>query len=85
MSEHVFTDPIRHQECTLIVRPGWVGIFHPGCSQSADVCIPLDSFYCPSCKYSGRMSGAWVVDLIERAEADEEVEYPDHLNPESLT
>lgn len=67
MSEHQFTDPIRHEVCTLVVRPGWVGVFHPRCEHAADVAVYLDSFYCTECKWNGRISGAWVADEMEKS------------------
>ncbi len=66
MSEHPFTDPISRQVCTLHVQGGWVGIEHPGCDQIADPAVSLDSFYCPSCGFNGRVSGAWVVDMADQ-------------------
>lgn len=37
----------------------------PACDELADLSIDLDAFYCPSCGRSGRVSGAWCVDVIE--------------------
>ena len=42
-----------------------LGVTHPDCDQAADVSIHLDAFYCQTCKWNGRISGAWAVDKLE--------------------
>jgi hypothetical protein len=75
ISAHIaFTDLASNQECTLIIPlqgkvfPGpddaKIGIAHPGCPMLADLAIELDAFWCPRCKWNGRVSGAWCADLI---------------------
>lgn len=63
-----FTDPVRGDECMLHVepmQPAFDGIWveHPGCEELADVSIDLDAFYCAACGRSGRVSGAWALDV----------------------
>lgn len=70
-----FIDPIRGQRCVLVVPEGSrifpspgepkIGIEHPNCDQLADVSPDLDCFYCQTCQWNGRVSGAWVFDVIE--------------------
>ena len=70
-----FVDPIRDCECVLVVPPDGrvfpshgepkIGVEHPGCTQAADLSIELDAFYCTTCRWNGRVSGAWCVDMIE--------------------
>ena len=72
---HPFTDPISGKICVLVIPPAGrvhptagqpkIGVDHPGCDQLADVAVELDAFYCPACRWNGRVSGAWAVDQIE--------------------
>lgn len=63
-----FTDPICEATCTLHVAP-WLDFWlaakveHPGCTHLADVSADLDCFYCQTCRWNGRITGAWVFDL----------------------
>lgn len=59
-----FTDPITNHTCTLILQP--LGVRHGNCPQLADVSPELDAFYCRTCQWNGRISGAWIIDLLER-------------------
>lgn len=75
MTVSPFTDPITHRQCLLVVPPGSllfatgdepkVGVEHPDCEHLADISVELDAFYCQECRWNGRVSGAWVVDVIE--------------------
>lgn len=78
-----FRDPIKQRVCQLVVpRDGSyfptgdepkIGIAHPDCDHIADVSPNLDAFYCPACRWNGRVSGAWVVGvvkMVDRAFAD---------------
>jgi len=47
---------------------GLPGLHHPGCEQPADVSVDLDSAFCPACGLNVRISGAWVIDVLERGE-----------------
>jgi hypothetical protein len=70
-----FSDPIKNQWCELVVPDGGrvfpiagepkIGVDHPGCDERADLSVELDAFYCPKCRWNGRISGAWAVDVIE--------------------
>jgi len=72
-----FIDPIGGGWCDLVVPPGGkvypqdgepkIGIAHPRCISIADLAIDFDAFFCPSCKRSGRVSGAWAADVIKAA------------------
>lgn len=72
-----FTDPVRALECELVVPPGGrvyprpggakTGVAHPGCPAVADLAIDLDAFWCPACRWNGRVSGAWCADVIRAA------------------
>ena len=71
----------RDRSCVLVVPEGGrlfrdgdepqIGVAHPGCDQLADISVELDAAYCPTCQYNGRISGAWVVDVIEHTVAFE--------------
>jgi hypothetical protein len=73
-----FTDPVSGEECALVVPPGGgvfplggqakIGIAHPRCAELADLEVGLDAFWCPACRWNGRVSGGWCVDVI-RGEA----------------
>ncbi len=70
MTYHMFTDLNNQRECALIITAGQPPVVaHPVCAARADVSLDLDAFYCASCHYSGRVSGAWVHDMM-RAERD---------------
>lgn len=72
-----FTDDVSGRECVLVVPPGGhvyplpgnpkTGVEHPGCEALADLCVELDAFWCPSCGWNGRVSGAWCADVIRGA------------------
>jgi hypothetical protein len=65
---HAFTDPITNREVTLIVGEEMdaTGVRHPGCPALAHVSPDLDAFYCAACRWNGRISGAWFMDLWAR-------------------
>jgi hypothetical protein len=73
-----FTDPVSDEECALVIPPDGrvfpttrqakIGVAHPRCDELADLAIELDAFWCPACKWNGRVSGAWCADMI-RGEA----------------
>lgn len=61
-----FVDPISGQTVTLHItgsQYGDAGVGHPGCDHLAEVYPDLDAFYCPSCGWNGRITGAWFMDL----------------------
>lgn len=59
-----FTDLVTGRECVLVLHPGRLPqVRHPGCIFPADVAVGLDAFYCRSCRWNGRVSGAWVRDM----------------------
>lgn len=68
---HPFTDPVSGRSVVLVMtddpesRPydGSHGVRHDGCDRLADVSPELDAFYCRACRFSGRISGAWFMDL----------------------
>lgn len=69
-ASHAFVDPISGDELQLVIgtaesRPydGSHGVRHPGCERLADVSPELDAFLCSACGRSGRISGAWFMDL----------------------
>jgi hypothetical protein len=73
-----FVDPISGQQCHLVIPQGGrvyptkgqpkIGVAHPGaCDRLADLAVELDAFYCPACRWNGRVSGAWCVDMIDGA------------------
>ena len=60
-----FIDPISDQLCYLLLRAGDLPtVDHPECTKLADVSMALDAFYCLKCGLNGRISGAWVHELI---------------------
>jgi hypothetical protein len=73
--EHAFRDPIRDMTCVLVIPADGrifplrgepkIGIAHPGCESLADLSVELDAFYCQACRWNGRVSGAWCVDMID--------------------
>lgn len=70
-----FTDPVSKRRCLLVIPPAGkifpaegepkTGVAHPGCTELADLSLDLDAFFCPECKLSGRISGAWALDRIK--------------------
>jgi NTP pyrophosphatase (non-canonical NTP hydrolase) len=60
--------------CLLVVNPDaalfeGLSVVHPGsCGYRADVSANLDAFYCTECRYNGRISGAWAVDMWMQAQ-----------------
>lgn len=77
-----FTDPCSMATCTLIVEgpsPSFFdperrsGVQHPGCGHLADVSADLDAFYCGICKWNGRISGAWAIDVLQSVRDAEKI------------
>lgn len=70
MADHPFVDPISDRPVVLVIGEtnalfdGTTGVRHPGCDRLADVSPDLDAFFCSACHRNGRISGAWVVDLL---------------------
>ena len=69
-TEHPFRDPISGRDVTLVFGPeplapydGKHGVRHDGCDRLADVSPDLDAWYCTVCQASGRISGAWFMDV----------------------
>lgn len=65
-----FTDPVSGARCVLVVVPGGgvvPGVVHPRCDRLADLSLELDAFWCPACRWNGRVSGAWAHDVITAA------------------
>jgi hypothetical protein len=58
-----FTDLVSGETCWLVIRNARPWVVHVGCDGLADVVPVLDAFYCPSCGWNGRVSGAWVMDM----------------------
>ena len=74
VKHHTFLDPIRGQMCALVIPVDgtvWhepkIGVAHPDCDALADLSVELDAFHCQSCRWKGRVSGAWCVDMIEES------------------
>lgn len=70
---HPFMDGVRRDECILHVWPAGtlfdgLKVEHPGCACLADVSADLDAWYCPACSRSGRVSGAWAVDMWQQGQ-----------------
>lgn len=70
VKRHAFSDPLHpgRNVALLIDRTkpfykGGAGVEHPDCDQLADVAVHLDAFYCPTCRWNGRITGGWVVDM----------------------
>lgn len=78
-TRHPFVDPIRGEKCVLVIPSNGrifpnqgqpkIGVEHPRCDHLADLSVDLDAFYCPVCRWNGRVSGAWCVSKIEAASA----------------
>jgi hypothetical protein len=72
-----FTDPVSNEECALVIPPDgrvfpsagqpMIGAAHPRCTVTAELSLGLDAFWCPACKWNGRVSGAWCADQIRAA------------------
>lgn len=72
-----FVDPISQEHCFLVVPPGGrifpvkgqpkIGVRHGTCAETADLAVELDAFYCPTCGWNGRISGAWAIEMINAA------------------
>lgn len=72
-----FLDPISNRVCALVVPADGrvfpsegeskIGVAHDDCEELADLSIELDCFYCRTCGWNGRISGAWAVEIIEAA------------------
>lgn len=60
-----FTEWVTGETCYVVIN-GEKGpiVQHRGCPQMAPVTMELDAFYCTKCRFNGRISGAWVADLI---------------------
>lgn len=72
-SRHSFTDPVTGRECVLVVRPverlfDALLVEHDDCDTLAEVSADLDCFFCRDCHWNGRISGAWAVDMWEKAQ-----------------
>lgn len=70
---HPFMDGVRGDECTLLVDPTLplfegLKVVHTGCSELADVSADLDAWFCTACQRSGRVSGAWAVDMWQQGQ-----------------
>lgn len=66
MTRHLFTDLATRRQCELLTQPGKPPrVIHPACGAYADVSVQFDAFYCPICRWNGRVSGAWVADMQE--------------------
>lgn len=60
-----FTDPVSGREVKLLVGGAFgSGVEHPDCDQLALVTPALDNFYCTHCRWNGRISGAWYMDVL---------------------
>lgn len=80
---HPFTDPVSGQSCSLVIPPAGrifpspgepkTGVRHPGCPEVAGLSLDLDAFWCPSCGWNGRISGAWAAEMVAalKREVDE--------------
>lgn len=65
MTAYRFTDPV--DSATCVAHFGATpGIEHPGCLFRATVQPELDAYYCSACGRSGRIWGAWFLELLER-------------------
>jgi hypothetical protein len=72
MSGHAFVDPISGAELMVVIDPSKpvfdaATVPHAKCATPARVSADLDAFYCGACSLNGRISGAWVLDLIAEA------------------
>ena len=70
LEEHEFVDPVSGRTMLLVFGPeplapydGKHGVRHDGCPLLADVSPELDAFCCTACSTSGRISGAWFMDM----------------------
>lgn len=69
-----FTDPITGRDVTLVIMgadpsfwDGTIGVKHPGCDALAIVSPDIDAFFCTTCYWNGRVTGAWAVDMARSA------------------
>lgn len=67
-----FTDPSSDRTVTLVIQGpdpsfwnGTIGVRHGDCPTLADVSPDIDAFYCQACRWNGRVSGAWAIDMAE--------------------
>lgn len=60
---HPFTDPVSGRDVVLHLVDG-LGVAHGDCPVLADVLPEIDAFYCPACRWNGRISGAWFTGLV---------------------
>lgn len=58
-----FIDPVSGKPCAVHLGDA-SGIEHPGCKFRAQVSPELDAFFCRECGFSGRISGAWFIELL---------------------
>jgi hypothetical protein len=59
-----FTDYTTGDRCFLAVNErGTPVVKHRKCFAMAAVIAELDAFYCLECRYSGRISGKWALDI----------------------
>lgn len=85
--ERAFTDPVSGRRVTLWVESGneympvVAGVRHGDCSELATVHPELDAFYCDTCRWNGRVAGAWVHDVIREATAPPAVRCPGSGQP----
>ena len=63
VDKYPFTDLASMHEVTLHMGDE-PGVEHPYCIYRAEVTPSLDCFYCTHCGWSGRISGAWFMDLL---------------------
>lgn len=62
-----FVDPVSGQ--TVVVHFGDApGVEHPDCIYRATVHPELDAYYCSECGATGRIGGAWFMDLLAHHE-----------------
>jgi hypothetical protein len=64
-----FIDQASGRACVLRVETNGADwptgkVLHGECETLADVVPEQDAFYCPTCSYSGRISGEWYVQLL---------------------
>lgn len=60
---HQFVD--HAHDVTVTVHFGDApGVEHPGCAYRAEVFPELDAFFCRGCRWNGRISGEWFMQLL---------------------
>lgn len=62
-----FVDPVKGVERELVVligAPAFEALHvEHGCTDLGDVSADLDAWFCPICHATGRISGAWALDV----------------------